>query len=476
MPVFQGFIGGAYRARSLNFDAQRCVNLYPEKSDSGTSKAIACLIGTPGLTTWANLSGQCVRGMRKFSDRYAFVVVGQNVYRIDSDGSFQLTGIIQYSNTPVYMESNGTLIFMATGPKGYIINPATNTLTEFTHAAFTGAGRVGFLNGSFVFNQPNTGKFWAMEPYSTTLDPLSFFTAEGSPDNIVTLLVDHTEIWLFGTETTEVWYYTGDTSTAAYRRIDGAFFEQGCAAAGSVDQMVDSLGVGAVYWLSANDSGQGMVFRATGFQPERISTHAIERAIASYDDISDAVAWTYQQEGHSFYVLNFPSANATWVYDSTTGMWHERAWRQYDGKLGRHRGNCHMFFGRRNLVGDWQNGNIYDMDLDTYSDDGNSIVRLRASPHLSQGNMVIGHSSVLFEMETGTGLQQGQGKDPKALIRWSDDGGHNWSSQRESSIGKVGSYKTQVRETRLGKSKDRVYELSISDPIKVVISGAYINE
>jgi hypothetical protein len=414
--------------------------------------------------------------MKKFNEQYAFIVVGQNVYRVDVNGSFELTGTIQYGTTPVYMESNGTVIFMATGPKGYVINTAANTVTEYVSPGFNGAGRVGFINGSFVFNEPNSGKFWGMQPYSTTLDPLNFFTAEGSPDNLVTLLVDHTEIWLFGSETTEVWYNTGDTATANYRRIDGAFFEQGCAAAGSVDQMIDSLGVGAVYWLSSSKNGEGMVFRAVGFQPERISTHAIERAIASYDIISDATAWTYQQEGHSFYVLNFPSANATWVFDSTTGMWHERAWRQYDGKQGRHRGNCHMFFGRRNLVGDWQNGNVYAMDLDTYSDDGNPIVRLRSSPHVAQGAMVIGHSSVMFEMETGVGIQSGQGEDPKAMIRWSDDGGHTWSSQRESSIGKVGSYKSVVRETRLGKSHDRVYELSISDPIKVVITGAIINE
>jgi hypothetical protein len=471
MPVLQGFIGGAYVARSLNFDAQRCVNLYLEKSESGTSKDAAMLVGTPGLTTWVNPAGRVVRGLIAFNPTQAFAVVGQNVYQIDTSGVVTITGTIQNGTTPVSMASNGTVIFMVTGDKGYVITPATNTMIEYIDPSFTGADRVDFINGAFVFNQPNTGKFWAMDPYSTTLDPLSFATAEGSPDALISLIVDHNEIWLFGSTTTEVWYNNGNTATFPYSRIDGAFLEQGCAAKHSVAKMGSS-----VYWLSANERGQGMIFRARGYTPERISTHAIEKSIAEYGTIDDAVAYCYQQEGHDFYVLNFPSADRTWVFDASCELWHERAWRRPDGQLGRHRSNCHMFFARKNIVGDWQNGNIYDMDLDTYSDDGNPIIRLRASNHVTMEMMRVAHNSIMFDMQTGVGIVPvSQGNNPKAMLRWSDDGGHAWSSQRECPIGNIGQFKTRARFTRLGQARDRVYELSISDPVKVCILAAVIN-
>ncbi len=470
MPVLQGFIGGAYKSRSVNFDAQRCVNLFPEKSDTGTSKDIAMLVGTPGLSLWLNLTGNVVRGCINFNDIYAFVVVGQYVYRVDTYVGSILIGTIAFGDTPVSMATNGTTIFMVVGLKGYIITPATNSIVEYVNISFTGGTKVDFIDGSYVFNQPNTGKFWVMNPYSTTLNPLYFATAEGSPDNLVTLLVNNREIWLFGVNTIELWYNTGDTTNFPYSRIGGAFIEQGCAAAFSVAKIDQK-----VVWLSSNERGRGMVYQAQGLQPSRISTHALEREIATYSRIDDAVAYTYQQEGHSFYVLSFPTANTTWVFDFTTNLWHERAWRQSDGLFGRHRSNCHMFFGRKNIVGDWQTGNLYTLDMDKYSDNGNPLVRLRSSPHVTNELIRIGHNVVQFDIETGIGLQSGQGSNPIAMLRWSDDGGHIWSNQRETSIGKIGKYRTRARFTRLGQSRDRVYELSISDPVKVVIIGALIN-
>jgi len=472
MPMLQGFIGGAYLARSSNFDAQRCVNLFPEKSDSGSSKDVAMLVGTPGLLSWAQLNGRAVRGMINFNDIYGFVVIGQYVYRVDTSGVGTLTGLINNDVTPVSMASNGSKIFVATGPKGFVIDANANTMTEYIDVSFKGANKVDFLDGSFIFNEPGTGRFWAMNPYSTTLNPLYFATAEGSPDALVSLIVDHRELWLFGTNTVEVWYNTGDTTNFPYSRVNGAFIEQGCAATHSVAKLDSS-----VFWLSSNERGQGMVMRATGYAPQRISTHALERAIGTYSVITDAVAYTYEQEGHSFYVLNFPTANKTWVFDASTNLWHERAWRQSDGQFGRHRSNCHMFFARKNIVGDWQTGNLYVLDPDTYTDNGNPLVRLRSSPHISSEMSRIAHTAVHFDMETGVGTANGtdQGTDPVCMLRWSDDGGHKWSNQRTAKIGRVGQYRTRARFTRLGQSRDRVYELSISDPVKVAIIGAILN-
>src|SRR6185437_6464227 len=123
-------------------------------------------------------------------------------------------------------------------------------------------------------------------------------------------------------------------------------------------------------------------YEASGFQPVRISTQAVEEAFESYSTIADAVAWCYQDAGHSFYVLNFPTANATCVFDTSTKMWHERGYFS-DGVLGRHRGVTHSYAFEKHIVGDWENGNLYELTRSAYSDNGQVMFRRRRSQHLS---------------------------------------------------------------------------------------------
>jgi hypothetical protein len=481
MPMLPGFCGGAYKSRSSNFDAQRCLNLFPSIADNPHAKSQMMLIGTPGLKLYADLTpsgGNIIRGMLVFNTDSLYIVTGNQVYFKTASTAAVLIGTIIYGSTPVSMATNGTTIFFVTGNEGYSINTTTNVVTQYIDPSFTGANKVAFVDGSFIFNQPGTGKFWAMNPYSLTLNPLYFATAEGSPDRLLSLIVDHREIWLFGSETTEVWANTGDALGFPFSRIGGAFIEQGIAAIHSAAKMDNS-----VFWLAANERGQGLVYRARGFTPERISTAAIEFEFTKYSTIADAVAYTYLQEGHNFYVLNFPTAQKTWVFDSTTELWHERSWRNSNGVFGRHRGNCHAYFDRKNLVGDWELGRIYELDLDTYTDNGDPIVRTRAAPHIAVELQRLSHRTLHIDMEAGVGLQNAfpnngfltVGFDPQASLRWSDDGAHTWSSRREAPIGKLGKYKQRVRWTRLGQSRDRVYEVTITDPIKVIIMGAMLN-
>jgi hypothetical protein len=189
-------------------------------------------------------------------------------------------------------------------------------LTQLS-APFAGAVGCGFLDGWFVYNQPDSQIFWVLDSTSTTVDPLYFASAEGSPDNLVTLIVDHREVWLFGTNSVEVWYDAG-LPDFPLARIQGAFNEIGCLAAYSVAKLDNGL-----FWLGADARGNGIVYRSKGYSGERVSTHAVEWQIQQYSTLSDAVGYTYQQDGHSFYVLNFPNANTTWVYDVATGAWHE---------------------------------------------------------------------------------------------------------------------------------------------------------
>jgi len=471
MAELVGFVGSSHKDRSLNFDAQRCINLFPQVSASGTSKSPAKLVSAPGLSVFCDFSATIsrgVRGMIQFDDNSLFVVAGTKVLRVDAAGAVTAIGTVPSEDTPVSMATNGITIFFVTGPKGFVITPATNTVVEYVDASFAGADAVWFLAGSYVFNKTGTSQFQAMAPYSTTLDPLWFATAEGSPDALVTLAVDNQEVWLFGTETLEVWTNDGGAGFP-YSRVPGVFIEQGCIAKNSVVKLE------GLFWLSSNDHGQGMVFHTVGLSAKRISDFSLEQEIATYPTITDAVGYGYQQEGHSFYVLTFPTQNITWVYDLATATWTQRAWLDVDGSFSRHRSNCHAFFGRKNLVGDWDLGKIYQMSTLIYSDAGNPLVRLRASPHVGSNGARIAHANIEFDIETGVGLQDGQGSDPQIQLRWSDDNGHTFKHARMKSVGAVGKYKKRVRFTRLGQARDRVYELSYSEPTSFTIMGARIN-
>lgn len=471
MPSLMGFVGGAYLARSKNFDSQRCINLYLEMG-SGSSKSPAVLYGTPGLRTVLDLAGNGfpIRGMFVFNPQILFVVIGPNVYKITAPSlTTTLIGTITTTGTRVYMESNGIGIFLSAGGLGYEIDPVAETVTLLSLPS--ACGMVGFLDGMFLYNEPGSGRFWGSDLYSFTVDPLSFATAEGSPDNVIGSIVDHREYWLFGSRTTEVWFNNGNTVGFPYSRLDGAFMQVGCLAANSIARADNS-----VFWLSADENGQGMVMRATGFKPERISTHAIERTIAEMPSAEDATAFVYQQEGHTFYQINFSLGNKTFVYDMSTGMWHERAYRAEDGTFDRHRANNMVYFANKILVGDWNRGRIYQYDLDYFTDAGNPIIRRRASNFIAQENLRFAHTALTVEMERGTGILEGQGSNPQAMLRWSDDHGHTWGNERWKTFGRTGKYGPRVRWTRLGESRDRVYELTISDPVKVAIIGAYLNE
>ena len=380
-------------------------------------------------------------------------------------------GTVAAGTTQVSMASNGSVVMMVnSGPEGYIINPTANTVTVITDPDFVGATRVEFIDGYFMFNKLGTGQFQITQLYGTDIDSLDFATAEGAPDNIVSILVDHREVWLFGETTTEIYYNSGNADFP-FERIQGAFIEHGCAAAFSVCKLDNS-----VFWLAIDERGKGMVYRALGYEPTRVSTHAIEYAISQMATIDDAVAYAYQQEGHSFYQLTFPSAQQTWVFDASTNMWHERAWRDpSDNSMKRHRSNCQMQFGGQTIVGDFENGKLYVLDMETFSDDGDPIPRIRACPHISNDYKWLFFSALQIDMQTGVGLANGQGDNPQAMLQWSDDGGHVYGNEHWASFGRIGERRTRVRWRRLGRSRDRVFKLTITDPVRVVIVGASLD-
>ena len=462
-------LGSAYVARSVNAADNRMVNLFPEIVPEG-GKEPAFLQRAPGLTTLATVGTGPIRGMWTYGN-YGYAVSGNTLYQIDSSWNATAKGTVGGTG-PVSMADNGTQLFIAANPQGYIYNANTDVFQQITDPDFPGAGTVGYIDGYFVFNEPGTQKIWVTSLLDgLSVDPLEFASAEGNPDNVVAIFVDHREVWVFGTNSTEVWYDAG-LLDFPLTRIQGAFNELGCAAPYSVAKMDNQ-----VYWLGKDARGQGIVYKAAGYIGQRVSTHAIEWQMQEYADISDATGYTYQQDGHSFYVLNFPSANTTWVYDVATGAWHERA-SLTNGNFNRHRASSQMFFNSTTVVGDYQNGKIYEFDLNVYADDGAPQKWLRSWRALPTGANNLARTiqhSMQLDCETGVGLNTGQGSNPQVMLRWSDDGGHTWSNEHWKSMGQIGrsGYRTIWR--RLGatlKIRDRVYEASGTDPVRIYIMGA----
>lgn len=500
--------GGAYAAKSVIADAQRCINLYPEQNPQDAA-APTTHYPTPGLTPYATPpSAAEARCLFRSSNGSLFVVLGNTVYSYGTFHGFQFLGTLTTSSGPVYIADNGFDAFVVDGsPVGYTIHLATNIMKQCTDAAFYGADKVDYVDGYFIFNKPNTQQFYISLYGGIAFDSLDIATKNTHSDNLVTLAVMHREIWLFGDLTTEVWYNTG-ASDFTFGRMPGVFIEHGCAAKHSVAK-IDL----ALFWLGKDLQGQGVVFAGKNYAAERVSTHALEQEMRTYARIDDAIGFAYLQEGHAFYVLTFPTANKTWCFDAATGQWHQRAYLETDGSLSRHRMNCHAVVDGQNIVGDWQNGNLYTLDPNAYTDAGNAIQRIRSFPHISgkDGNRVI-FRQFIADMEVGNAMPMAtisqyldaaeitsdtgvpivtdteganllitqmtsvQDQRPAQVwLRWSDDRGVTWGNPVAASIGKAGEFLTSIQWQRLGYARDRVFELSWSAPIKTALNGAFVD-
>jgi len=524
-------LGQAYVARSINAADNRMINLFPEATPPG-SKDTGFLNRAPGLKKLFSIGTGPIRAewASQSSNTEAFIVSGDQFYKIDTNYNVKLLGNVTGTG-PVSIADNGTQLMLACDPDGFIYNKATGVFQQITDPDFAGAVTVGYIDGYFVFNQPDSQIIWVCDLLDgLSISPLNFASAEAAPDTLAALAVNNREIWLFGTNSTEVWY---DAATAGFplAPIQGTFNEVGCLAKYSVAKLDNSL-----FWLGADSRGFGMVYRNQGYTAIRISTHAIEYAIQNYSVLTDAIAYTYQQEGHSFYVLTFPTAGKTWVYDVATQMWHERA-GFYNGEFTRHRSNCQMNFNHEIIVGDYENNNIYALDLDVYDDsvgvqkwlrswralptDANNLnrtaqhtlqldaetgvglnlypenltrenittqagLRLATSPTgfllTESGDILVTESDDTIGLDYNllvTSLHPASaGYIPQVMLRWSDDGGHTWSSEHWTSMGKLGEYATRTFWRRLGmtvKLRDRVYEISGTDPVKIAIMAAELH-
>ena len=336
------------------------------------------------------------------------------------------------------------------------------TIIPATDGAFSGGNTVDIVDNYFVYNRPDSQQWAASNPLSPITPALSFSSKDGSPDDLVSLIVDHREVYLLGESSSEVWVDVG-SFPFPFQRIPGTSTQHGIAAKFSVARLGNSFA-----YISRNNRGQAQIMMMNGYVPTRISTHAVEQTLLN-QYIDDAIAWTYQQEGHECYVISFPTLDLTWVYDISTTMWHK--WLSIDttNTYHRHRGNCSAVFKGKVYVGDFDNGIIYLLDPSNYTDNGQEIRRLRRAPHIVTDLQREYLEELQIQFQPGVGNQSDPGQIPQAMLRWSNDGGSTWSNEHWTSIGAVGLYKNRAIWRRLGWARDRVFEVVVTDPVNAVI-------
>jgi hypothetical protein len=375
-----------------------------------------------------------------------------------------------------------------------------------TDGAFSGANTVDVIDNYIVYNNPTTQQWGSTDLLSPISPNTSYSLKDGAPDDLVALIVDHREVYLMGEISSEVWTDVG-TVPFPFQRIPGTSTQHGIAAPFSLYRLGNSFA-----YVSRNNRGQSQIMQMQGYIPQRISTHAVENTLAN-QYVEDAIAWTYQLEGHEVYVVTFPTLNLTWAYDSTTQLWHKWLYTTNDNEYQRHRGNCCATFQGLVIIGDYSNGKLYQLDKTNYTDDGQNVRRLRRAPHLvtefqrqyfdelqiqfQPGVGTTGLSSVLQAVNlqspyiiTDTGtltigpleiVNLGEFNtinlltpttNPQAMLRWSNDGGSTWSNEHWTGVGQTGKYRNRAIWRRLGTARDRIFEVVVTDPVNFVIISA----
>tara|TARA_A200000113_G_scaffold42735_1_gene34640 strand:+ start:4772 stop:6184 length:1413 start_codon:yes stop_codon:yes gene_type:complete len=464
------FVGGSYDMEAISFDSQRSINLEVIVSESGTSKSRAALRSVAGLSLFANVGGGPIRGGIE-SDGRAFFVSGNELYELHEDGTTIDRGTLLSFTELVTIKENPTQLMIIDDNYGYIFNKTLNTFEQITDEDFPAPSSLTFQDGYFMVSEKDTGMFYISGINNgLTWDALDFTNVEGSPDKLVAINSNRSNIWAFGTKVTEIYQNTGN-AVFPFQKILGATVETGCIGAKTIANLDNS-----VFWVGSDENGDSIVWRSNGYNAQRISTRAIERKISQSDKVSESYAWVYHERGYPYYFLQIKGLDTTLVYNLSTQLWHERPYRNpLTNTFEQHRGACHVFFDQKHLVGDRGNNKVYVMSLDNYSDDGDPMIKERTCPHIDEERRLVTHSQFELDMEVGVGLNDGQGKEPKVMMQYSDDGGHTWSDELWRDIGAMGKYKTRVKWNRLGRSRDRVYRVKVSDPVFVQINEAYIN-
>ena len=456
----------SYKAKSGLASAERLINCYVEPCPPD-SEFQALILNTAGLTTWKNLDiGFPVYGMEVMGENL-YVVAGANVYKIDSTKTLTLLGTIETAPSRVMMTNNGSQVTILTeSGSAYYCTSTASSLTKITDDDFESSDSIATLDGYTVATKKQGRTFQFSNINETqTWQAVNKQTVEADGSNIVRVAMNNLELWFFKETLIEV-YYNSARPGYIFDRKEGVFIQKGCAAKYSVASLD-----GGFFFLGSDR----IVYATNGYQLVPISTFPISQEIETYSTVSDAYAFTYVLNGHKFYTITFPTQDVTWEYNITTKLWHERQSINSQASQGRWRATTHAFFAGLNLFGDFETGVIYYSDPNVYTENGAPVLRKAISATLFANYARATFDRFVLMMDTGVGIINGQGSNPQIMLRVSIDGGKTWGYELWQPIGTQGQYLQEVFWTSLGYGRSAIFEVTMSDPVKFAIVGAFLN-
>lgn len=490
---------GAYAAKSLAASAQVCINLFPEQNPADVDPASPFTHYTrPGLRALGAppVQGRG-RGVYRASNGDLYGVVGTGVYYIDQNWTFNQIGTIQNKFTPVSMADNGQsngneIVLVDNSPLGYQINMTSRQMSQIvdTTGLFTGSTLVAFFDTYFAFNQIGTNNWYVSLSEQVAFNALDQASKGTFGDPIQGIIASQRTLWLVGTMTAEPWYNAGDP-IFPFEEVFGQLVPHGTIAPYSIC----CTDVNA-FWLSQDKDGRAIMLMIEGYGAKRVSTFALEDEWLTYPRRDDAICYTYQQGGHTFVVIHFPSGNKSWGYDLSTKQWHQRAWSDQNGKFNRERVAFHAFAYDTNVGMDWTTGQIYAIDPNTQTDAGQPIVCVRSFPHIVDELKEITVTDFTLDMQTGTlsgsaeqqqayspfssGFSSGFGPltkvdAPAVALRISKDGGQTYGNYRIKTLVSAGHFRSMLRWRGLGMGRDWIFEVTWSAPMPTGLNQAFAN-
>jgi len=437
-------------ARNKKANSETLINMYADIMPP-SSKSSVVLLGTPGWTYRVTLPTSPIIGTHYFNG-YLYAVTTTKVYKIaDNDTITEIGSVSFESKTYVSIANNGIQIVIVSGA-GYYYDGTT--FSQITDPAYYHSDTVTFQDGYFIFNRSGTNQFFISRLYAITFDATMYASAEGSPDNIIGIVSDHRQLWIFGSESIEIWYNSGD-ALFPFDRIQGSFTKRGCAGYKTIATINN-----AIYWVGDD----GIVYVSNGYMPQPISTSAIQYRLATRGNI-DIRAFSYAEEGHFFYVLTI-DGTVTFAFDTITQLWHTRE-------------SVSTVWGLRNiiktdsgmLVGtDILNGNIYYVGLDIPTENGQTILRQAITSPLSNGVDYFTLHKFELDMETG---KSASNINDTVTLSFSSDGGISFGNEKTISLGLQGERNKRILWRRLGRHRNLTIKVQTRSSTAINIIAAY---
>lgn len=447
-------------------EVRRVIGWMPVATESASAKGGVqyYLKQAAGLRLLCNLGGP-IQGLCAANGTLYASAKGQ-LSQVSS--AWASTSLGQVANAPASMAANQTQLSCVAANNSYVLDFTTNTVSQVLNN-WQGSVLVDVLDGYGVYSQPNSRQFYISNHEDfTALNALYFASAESSEGNVVGHIVRHRELLVMKQKTIEVWYDDPTATDFPLSRNSGANIEAGLSAPRSLAKVG-----GVAYWLGRDGNGEGIVFSMAGYAPVRVSNHALEEALSGISDLSGATAFAYHQEGLTYYVLNVPGLQTTWRYEVSSGMWHELA-ELVNGQYQPWRATCHAYAYGTHVVGDAQ-GNLYALDHSVSNNAGSPLLRDFISPHDALPTLKKQRFSSL-QLDCRVGQGKSNGSQGLVLLRYSNDGGQNWSNWRQMTLGNVGRTLARARSTMLGSAIDRVWHLRVTDDVQCHPIAIVVNE